>query len=143
MFIQPYVWFDGRCEEAVTFYNGAIGAEIQMLMRQGETPDGTGRMPPGAENKILHVTFRVGDSLIMASDGQCGGNPTFKGISLALSVADTPAAERAFAALGSGGKVEMPLTKTFFSPSFGIVVDRFGVTWMVSVAQAPADSSHS
>ena len=108
-----------------------------MLMRQGESPDGTGMMPPGADQKILHAAFRVGDSLILASDGACGGNPTFKGISLALSVVDSAAAERAFAALGSGGKVEMPLTKTFFSPGFGIVVDRFGVKWLVSVAQAP------
>ena len=136
MVVQPYIWFDGRCEEALTFYKGAIGAEIEMLMRQGENPGGTGMMPPGADQKILHAAFRVGDSLLLASDGRCSGNPTFKGFSLALSVVDTPAAERAFAALGSGGKVEMPLTKTFFSPSFGIVVDRFGVNWMVSVAQA-------
>ncbi len=142
MLAQPYLNFDGRCEEALDFYRSALGAEVTMLMRFKDNPDvkgnpdgcAPGMVPPGAENKIMHTSFRIGDTTVMASDVQCGGKPNFQGISLALSVPNDAEAKRRFAALGDGGQVQMPLTKTFFSSSFGMVADRFGVSWMVIVA---------
>ena len=133
--IEPYLNFDGRCEEAIDFYKKALGAQVVMLMRYSECPEPSppGMMAPGSENKIMHSTLRIGDSEIMASDGYCKGNPTFHGISLSLPVANEAAADRAFAALSDGGQVHMPLTKTFFSPRFGMVADRFGVHWMIIV----------
>ncbi len=136
MNVQPYLMFDGRCEEALEFYHKTLGAEVVMKMRFSESPEPCDpqTMPPGYENKIMHSTFRVGDSTLMASDGRCSGAPKFDGISLSLTVPNAEAAAKAFAALGDGGQVQMPLTKTFFSPSFGMVADRFGVSWMVYVA---------
>jgi PhnB protein len=137
MFVNPYLFFDGRCEEAINFYRQAIGAELVRMMRYSESPDKTpeGMLAPGSENKVMHAEFRLGDSLIMASDGSCHGNPKFDGVSLTLSVGSENEAERAFAALGDGGQVQMPLMKTFFSPKFGMVADKFGVSWMVIVPQ--------
>ena len=136
MNVQPYLFFDGRCEEALDFYRKTLGAEVTMLMRFSESPEPRDpkMVPPGSENKVMHASFRVGDSTLMASDGNCTGKPKFEGISLSLTVADVPAAESSFAALKEGGRVQMPLAKTFFSPSFGMVQDRFGVSWMVYVA---------
>jgi PhnB protein len=133
MQIQPYLNFDGRCEEAINFYKKALGAELTMLMRYSETPDAPppGMVPPGSENKVCHAAFRIGESTVMASDGGCRGTPGFQGITLNLSVANEAEADRAFTALTEGGKVEMPLMKTFFSPRFGMVQDRFGVSWMI------------
>jgi len=138
MQVQPYLMFDGRCEEAVQFYKTALGAEVQMLMRFKDSPQPhqPGMMPPGSENKVMHASLKIGDSVVMASDGDCRGQSNFGGFSLSLSVANDAQAERAFAALANdGGKVCVPLTKTFFSPKFGMVQDRFGVSWMVLVAQ--------
>jgi len=137
MNVQPYLMFDGRCEEALDFYKKAVGAEIEMMMRFGESPEpcAPGMLPPGSENKIMHASFRVGDATLMASDGNCQDQLKFgDGISLTLTVKDVADAERRFAALADGGQVQMPLTKTFFSPSYGMVADRFGVSWMVYVA---------
>jgi PhnB protein len=135
MQVQPYLFFDGRCEEAVEFYKSALGAEVTMLMRFKDSPEPCeeGMVPPGAENKVMHSSFRIGDATVMASDARCGGRPSFQGISLALTVPDDAEAERRFAALSDGGQVQVPLTKTFFSSSFGVVADRFGVPWMVVV----------
>ena len=135
--VQPYLFFNGRCEEAVEFYRRALGAEVLMLMRFKDSPEPPppGRIPPDSENKIMHASLRVGDTTILASDGGCNGDQKFEGFSLSLTVPDADAAERVFAGLANGGRVAMPLTKTFFSPSFGMVEDRFGVTWMVYVAQ--------
>ena len=135
MQVQPYLFFDGRAEEAIEFYRSTLDAEVTMLMRFKESPEPAkpGMVPPGAENKIMHASFRVGDTVVMVSDGHCTGKPSFQGFSLSLTVPDKAAAERVFAALGKGGQVQMPLSKTFFSPSFGMVADRFGVTWMVLV----------
>lgn len=135
MMIQPYLFFDGRCDEALAFYKQALGAEVLMQMRFGEAPDQPppGVMPPGSETKIMHATVKVGDTLFMASDGHCGGNAKFDGFSLSLTVADEAAARRAYDALAEGGEVRMPLGKTFFSPCFGMLADRFGVGWMVIV----------
>jgi len=132
--VQPYLFFGGRCEEALKFYQKAIGAETEMLMRHKESPEPPppGTVPPGFENKVLHATFRVGGTTIMASDG-CGEGGTFEGFSLALSVPTEADANRAFAALAEGGEVRMPLAKTFWSPRFGMLTDRFGIGWMVSV----------
>ena len=136
MAIQPYLFFEGRCEEALEFYRGALGAEVTMLMRNKEAPEQPppGMLPPGSENKVMHASFRVGDATLMASDGGCSGKPSFQGISLSLTVRDVAEAKRRFDALAAGGQVRMPLGKTFFSPSFGMVADRFGVGWMVYVA---------
>ena len=136
MQVQPYLFFDGRCEEAVEFYRSALGAEVTTLMRFKDSPEppSPGCVPPGAENKVMHASFRIGQTTVMASDGRCLGNPIFQGFSLSLAVPNEAEAERLFATLAEGGQVQMPLTKTFFSPRFGMVADRFGVSWMVIVA---------
>lgn len=135
MHVQAYLFFDGRAEEAIEFYRSAIGATDIQFMRNKESPEPPppGMVPPGSENKIMHASFRVGDTTIMASDGHCKGAPKFEGFSLSITAGDPAAAERLFGALGKGGQVQMPLTKTFFSPAFGMVADRFGVSWMVYV----------
>ena len=134
MLVQPYLMFDGRCEEALEFYKKALGAEVATLMRFKDSPD-PGMCPPasGSENKVMHSCFRVGETTLMASDGRCEGKPAFQGISLSISVPSEAEAERRFSALAEGGQVQMPLTKTFFSPRFGMVADRFGVSWMIIV----------
>jgi PhnB protein len=137
-FVRPYLFFPGNCEEAIEFYRTAIGAEVEMTMRFSESPDPhpPGMIPPGAENKIMHTSFRVGDSVIMASDGAiCGGHPVkgFEGFSLSIGVATEAEADQLFNALSAGGKVNMPLAKTFWSPRFGMLTDKFGIDWMISV----------
>ena len=136
MVVQPYLFFDGRCEEALDFYRDALGAEITMLMRYQDAPDPPppGMVAPGSENKVMHASFRIGETTVMASDGRCQGQPEFRGFSLSLTAADEAEADRTFAALAEGGQVQMPLGKTFFSPRFGMVADRFSVSWMVIVA---------
>jgi PhnB protein len=136
MRVETYLFFDGRCEEAIEFYKKVLGAEVTMLMRFKDSPEPPqpGMIPPGSENKIMHVSFRVGDTTVMASDGRCTGQANFQGFSLSLTVANEAEADRKFAALADGGQVQMPLAKTFWSPRFGMVTDRFGVGWMVSVA---------
>ncbi|HZR20391.1 MAG TPA: VOC family protein [Verrucomicrobiae bacterium] len=133
--IQPYLFFNGSCEEAIEFYRKAVGAEVQMMMRFKESPEPPppGRVPPGFENKIMHASVRIGQTTIMASDGCANEKPKFEGFSLAISVPTEAEADRVFAALSAGGKVEMPLAKTFWSPRFGMLEDRFGIGWMVSV----------
>jgi PhnB protein len=134
MQVQPYLFFDGRCEEAVEFYRKALGAQVEMMMRFKENPEPMpGPTPPG--DKIMHSSFRVGETRVMASDGNCAGRPSFQGFSLALSARDEAHARQLFDALGQGGQVQMPLSKTFFAPAFGMVADRFGVSWMV-IAEA-------
>jgi PhnB protein len=133
--VQPYLFFEGRCEEALEFYKKAVGAEVMMLMRFKDSPEQNPNCQPADANKIMHVSFRIGESVIMGSDGRASGNPKFEGFALSLSAKTAADAEKYFKALSDGGRVEMPLTKTFFSPSFGMVVDRFGVFWMVLVAQ--------
>lgn len=137
MAIEPYLFFEGRAEEALEFYRKALGAKVEMLMRYKESPDPVpeGMVPPGSGNKVMHSSFTVGGARVMASDGNCSGKPTFGGFSLSLAFDTQAEAERAFRALGEGGQVQMPLGKTFFSPCFGMVADRFGVGWMVIVPQ--------
>jgi len=134
--IEPYLNFDGRCEEAIEFYKKALGAEVTMLMRVSDSPEQPpGGVTPGTENKIMHAMLRIGGSNVMASDGYCKRSPSFQGITLSLSVPNEAAADRAFNALSDGGQVHMPLGKTFFSPRFGMLADRFGVPWMIIVPQ--------
>jgi PhnB protein len=133
--VQPYLFFEGRCEEALEFYKKGLGAEVVMLMRFKDSPEQSPGCQPADANKIMHVSFRIGETIVMGSDGRCSGNPKFEGFALSLSVKTAAEAEKYFKALSEGGKVEMPLTKTFFSPSFGMVADRFGVFWMVIVPQ--------
>ena len=137
MSILPYLSFDGRCEEAIEFYKKALGAEVQMLMRFKDNPDSAscGNMPPGTAEKVMHATLSVGGATFFASDGRCQGPAKFEGISLSCTVADETQAARAFNGLADGGTITMPLAKTFFSPAFGMLKDRFGVTWMIYVAQ--------
>jgi PhnB protein len=136
MQVQAYLFFDGRCEEAIEFYRKALGAEVTMLMRFKDNPEPAqpGMSPPGSENKVMHSSFRIGETTVMASDGQCLGKPSFQGFSLSLTVPNEAEADRLFATLADGGQVQMPLTKTFFSSRFGMVADRFGVSWMIIVA---------
>jgi PhnB protein len=131
--IQPYLFFDGRCEAALEFYREALGAEVTMLMRFKEAPEPS-MSPPGTGDKVMHASFRIGDTTVLASDGRCEGRSTFQGFALSLTVRNDAEADRLFAAVGAGGQVQMPLTKTFFSSRFGMVADRFGVSWMIYVA---------
>ena len=133
MQVQPYLFYEGRCEEALAFYRGALGAEVTMLMRFKESPD-PGMVAPGTGDKVMHASFRIGETTVLASDGRCQGPASFQGFALSLTVPNEAEAERLFGALGDGGQVQMPMTKTFFSPRFGMVADRFGVSWMVYVA---------
>ena len=136
--VQPYLFFNGQCEQAVEFYRKTLGAEIDMMMRFKESPEPPqpGMLPPGFENKIMHCSFRIGETIVMASDGHCADKTNFDGFSLSISVPSEADAERVFNALTDGGKVTMPLSKTFWSPRFGMLEDRFGVGWMVSVTPA-------
>jgi len=134
--VQPYLFFNGRCEEALDFYRGAVGAEVEMLSRFKNAPE-PGITQPGMENKVMHVSFRIGETLLMASDGRCDGKLRFEGFSLSVVVPDEKKAESIFKALSAGGKITMPLEKTFWAPKFGMVEDKFGVGWMVSVQHKP------
>jgi len=141
MQVQSYLMFDGRTEEALEFYKKAIGAKVEMVMRFKDAPEG--QCAPGLENKVMHSSFKVGDTVLMASDGMCNGEQKneFKGISLTLNPTTEAECERLFNALAEGGQIFQPLIKTFFSPKFGVVTDKFGVNWMVLVEQAQAKAA--
>lgn len=147
MHVQSYLFFDGRCEEAIEFYKKTLGAKVEMMMRFNENPE-----PPSASktdagcgggdpDKIMHACLRIGDTAVMASDGMAKGTPEFKGFSLSIGANDEAEARRLFSGLSEGGQVYQPLTKTFFSPCFGMVSDKFGVGWMVVVEQAVAKAA--
>jgi PhnB protein len=137
MNVQPYLFFDGRCEEALAFYKETIGAEVEMLMHFKDAPPDPNADPKGcggampAPDKVMHCCFKVGDTAIMASDGMCAGRPDFKGFALTINAKDDADAGRLFGALSDGGQVQMPLAKTFFASQFGMCADKFGVGWMV------------
>ena len=130
MQVQPYLFLEGRCEEAVEFYRKALGAELIALMRWKDSPDKS-MASPGTPDAIMHARFRIGDTVLFASDGRCSGAPGFQGFALSIEVDDESDADRKFNALSEGGQVQMPLSKTFFARKFGMVADRFGVSWMV------------
>lgn len=138
--IEPYLFFAGRCEEALAFYGKALGAKVEMLMRHKESPDPhpPGMLQPGFEDKVMHATVRIGSAVLMASDG-CDDRTRFEGFRLTLALPSEAEAQRAFAGLSEGGSVQMPLGRTFFSPCFGMVTDRFGVGWMIMVNDTPAE----
>lgn len=139
MSIEPYLMFDGRCDEAIAFYQEALGAKLEMLMRFSESPDPIppDMLPPGNEDKVMHASIFVGDARIMMSDGNCGGNAAcFKGFCLSYTVPDATTAARVFKALCEGGQVTMPLGETFWSPCFGMVEDKFGMGWMVTTPES-------
>ncbi|MES2101631.1 MAG: VOC family protein [Pseudomonadota bacterium] len=137
MQFATYLFFDGRCEEAAVFYQQAVGAELVHMMRYSDSPDPhpPGMVPPGFENKVMHMTLKIGDTTVMAAD-DCTGHPTFQGFSLSLAAKTEAEADTLFTALSAGGTVTMPLTKTFFAPKFGMLTDRFGMGWMVLVGDA-------
>lgn len=133
--VTPYVMFGGNCEQALEFYRTALGAKIEMVMRYKENPDPPppGFLPPGMDDKIMHASLRIDGAALMASD--CPGPaPSLDGVAIALEMPTAAAVAKAFAALSEGGTITMPLGKTFWTPSFGMVTDRFGVSWMVMVA---------
>ena len=132
MQVQSYLFFDGRCEEAIDFYKKTLGAEVGMLMRWKDSPDKS-MCTPNNENKVMHASLKIGETKVMASDGRNTGNPEFKGFALSVNARDEADADRLFNSLSAGGKVVMPLGKTFFSPRFGMTTDKFGVNWMVIV----------
>jgi PhnB protein len=133
MQVQPYLFFDGRCEEAIEFYKQAVGAKVEMLMRFRQAPDQS-MISPGSAEKVMHASVKIGDSTVLASDGRNTGKPNFQGFSLTIIAKDEAEADRLFNALAQGGEVRMPLDKTFFSPRFGMLADKFGVGWMILVA---------
>ena len=134
MQVQSYLFFDGRAEEAIEFYKKAIGAKVEALMRWKDSPDKSMATPANAD-KVMHSAIRIGETTVLASDGHNTGNPNFQGFALTISAKDEAEADRLFAALGAGGKVTMPMTKTFFSPRFGMLADKFGVGWMILVGK--------
>jgi len=133
MHVQPYLNFDGRCGEALEFYKQALGANVDMLMRFKDAPDQS-MITPDYADKVMHAQIQVGNTMLLMSDGRCTGKPDFHGIALAISVASEAEAEKTFSALADGGQVQMPLGKTFFSPRFGMLADKFGVGWMIVTA---------
>ena len=134
MQVQSYLFFNGRCEEAIEFYKNTLGAKVEMLMRFKEAP-GDHKCSPGTEEKVMHSCLRIGETAVMASDGMAQGKPEFKGFSLTINAKDKAEADRLFGALSDGGQVHQPLIETFFSPRFGMVADKFGVSWMIMVPQ--------
>ena len=133
---QIYLFFDGRTDEALEFYKKTLGVEVEMLTRfKDAPPEARQGCAPGSENKVMHSCFKLGDQRVMASDGRNEGKPNFQGFALSLAAKDEAEADKLFAALGEGGQVQMPLTKTFFSPKFGMVQDKFGVGWMILVGE--------
>lgn len=132
MQINPYLFFEGRCDEALTFYKKALGAEVTELLRYKDSPDPSMSTAATAE-KVMHASVRIGGNTVWASDGRCQGVPSFHGFALTLVPPNEAEADRLFAALADGGTVQMPMTKTFFSPRFGMVADRFGVPWIVVI----------
>ncbi len=134
MQVQPYLFFDGKCDEAIAFYKNAVGANPTMLMRFNDAPDKS-MVTPGTENKVMHAQVEIGDAKVLMSDGRCQGKTNFQGFSLAISAPNEAEADRMFGALAEGGQVTMPMAKTFFSPRFGMLTDKFGVGWMILVAQ--------
>jgi PhnB protein len=130
MQIEPYLFFEGRTEEALQFYQSKLGAKVEFLVRYKDNPEPKYN-PPNSGEKVMHSCFRIGDTQVMASDGNCSGKPTFQGFSLTFNAADEADAKRRFNALAEGGQVNLPLSETFFAKSFGMVADRFGLNWMV------------
>jgi PhnB protein len=127
--VEPYLYFQGRCEEALAFYRAAIGADGTVIARFGDLPGS--QSPPETDAKVAHAVFRIGDTVVLASDGQGEAKPVFDGFSLSLTASDDAETERLFAGLADGGQVQVPVMSTPFASRMGILTDRFGVSWMV------------
>ena len=138
MQVQPYLFFDGRSQEALAFYQNAVGAEVSVRIRYRDHPEphDPAIVRPGMEDKVMHAAFRIGDTMLLASDGRCMGQPNFQGFALTILANDDAEADRLFCALSDGGQVTMALQKTFFSSRFGMLTDRFGIPWIVNCEQA-------
>jgi PhnB protein len=132
MQIDPYLNFNGNCEEAFHFYEKALGGKIEMLLKYNQAPAGGGPTPPGFENKVMHVRLSVGQQIIMASDAPPGHFSPMQGFNVSLMFDDKAQAERVFNALADKGKVMMPFAQTFWAEGFGMLTDRFGTPWMVN-----------
>ncbi len=139
MNVQPYLSFEGRAQEAIDFYKSALDAKVDVIMHfKDAPPEVLSQMSPQSRDKIMHAAFRIGDTQVMASDGQCTGKSTFSGIALTLNATSNAEAEKMFNALAQGGgKVNMPMSETFFAHRFGMVADKFGVGWMVLNPKTP------
>ena len=137
MKVEVYLFFNGRCDEAIAFYQDVMGVTVEMLMRFNESPESMppGAIPPGHEEKVMHASLRIGETIVMASDGNCADAANFDGFSLSLAAEDSTEAHRIFSALAEGGSITMPIGKTFWSPCFGMVKDKFGIGWMVTVEE--------
>ena len=135
MTVQPYLFFNGRADEALAFYKTALGAESTMVMRFKENPGGTAVNPPGSDDKVMHMAFKVGDTLIMGSDGHTYGKTNFQGFALAITVDTVEKAKKMEAALLEGGSQGMPSGETFFAKYFAMVTDKFGMQWMLIAGQ--------
>ena len=133
MQVQSYLYMDGRADEAIEFYKKTLGATVNMRLLFKDNPDHT--CAPGSENKVMHADISIGETRVLISDGHNKGQPNFQGFGLALTAKTVAEADRIFQGLAAGGNVTMPQTKTFFSPRFGMLADKFGVTWMILVAQ--------
>lgn len=132
MKMSMYLFLDGRTEEAIAFYKKTLGATVGMMMRHSENPEPRpGTMPPGAENKIMHASIKIGGDVLMLSDGHCTGKPNFQGFAMSLAVGSDAEAEQLFKELSAGGHVTMPMATTFFASRFGMCTDKFGLGWMV------------
>lgn len=141
MSVQPYLFFEGRADEAIAFYEKALDAQLLMRMTYGDSPEGSGECPGGytpPADKVMHASLRIHGTEIGLSDGMCSGKPEFKGFQMTLVCADNASAQHRFDALGEGGEVVVPLGESFFATAFGMLADRFGVHWMVMVPKAPA-----
>lgn len=138
MKIEPYLFFNGHCDAAIDFYKRVFGAEQVLLMRYRDSPEAPPMaLPPGWEDKVMHASVQIGETMLMASDGCVDGTAEFKGVSLSVTMPDADTAAKVFTALADGGEVTMPLRNTFFAPRFGMVTDRFGIGWMISVREQP------
>jgi PhnB protein len=137
MRVEPYLFFNGRCDEAIEFYKRTLNAQVVMVMRFKDSPEPPkpGTIPPGHENKVMHAGFKIGETLVMASDGHSAAAPNFQGFALSINVSTEVEADKVFAALAKGGSVMMPLAKTFFSPKFGMLTDKVGVNWWIIVGE--------
>jgi PhnB protein len=141
MSVQTYLQFNGRCEEALAYYRETLGAEVMEIIRFKDVPEAAAGAPAGTEDKVLHACFRVAGTHLMASDGMCGGDAAFAGFSLTLTSSTDEETERLFTSIAREGNVVMPLSPSFFSSQFGVVTDRYGLSWtfVTQPAVAPAE----
>ncbi|MFI5093961.1 MAG: VOC family protein [Candidatus Acidiferrales bacterium] len=141
MQLNPYLLFNGQCEEAFKFYEKCLGGKIEMLSTFGDSPMAK-QVPPEWYGKVMHASLKLGDGMIlMGSDPPPDNYQVPQGFSVSLSVKDPAETERIFNELAQDGKVTMPIQKTFWSPRFGMLVDRFGIPWILNCEQAATQTA--